>query len=295
MKNTVLEFINSTGRGVKKTTSVSSSVEILGELQELVVSAVLELGLKRFTIKEIVSYLSSKNVKTNAARVCEALKRLIARGYVVKLAHGLYHVNREVIAKLLNEAKRLNRDAYTKNKSKPEVKKTDDTREFSSSFGGSLCGGSFVGVFGLDNVRGVRSGRWVGGDRGGMLLFDDLVFFDSVSYSEFRVVLPTSLLEGLGVVVMYNSCCTVGNRRVCGDVVEWRPPKGFVKRFGVVFASRFFKDVVLPRAFASLAYVCRFVLGGNNFNKLFRRLLKGAHGVVVGDALGLVGPPIISV
>jgi len=221
---------------VKETTSI-----YMGPIEYSVIEYCVETGVYTFTPAHIVEYLIAKGYAKKEdkdklhKRVHDAIRRLMRRGLVVKISHGFYRL-------LLNPEKMVNMKTASLPslvKIKEGVKETHGTREPHGR----------GGVF-LDNVRGWRGGVFVGGDRGRVLGFGDLVFFDSVSYSEFAVATGTDLLEGLGLIAVYYACKSgPGGVTVCSDWVEWRPPRGFVKRFGVFNARRFFVNVVLPRVF----------------------------------------------
>jgi hypothetical protein len=108
---------------------------------------------------------------------------------------------------------------------------------------------SIVGLF-FDNVRGCTwAGSYVHGDRGRVLGRGDLGRFARVGYAEVSVATGTGLFEGLGVFVVYYACKWYGVEYVCSDWVEWRPPSGFYRRYGVVEAVNVFRSRVLPYVF----------------------------------------------
>jgi hypothetical protein len=136
-------------------------------------------------------------------------------------------------------------------------------------FGGVSCGGGFgyVGVF-FDNVRWVGFG---GGlcqlGRGGLLSYGGLP--DNVRYLEVAHVVGGGVLDG--VVVVYSNVedfCRFGGASVR---VEWRPPKGFVRRNGVAGTVHYAKYEFV-KAFKSLAVVLKEVLSPKELSKLFNWL-----------------------
>ena len=104
----------------------------------------------------------------------------------------------------------------------------------------SLSGLRVDGEMYFDNVRGYTvGGGYVHGDRGRVLESRDLVRFERISYCEvlcrvYDVVMP-------GQLVLYT------NPRIDGEAVrvEWRPPKGFVKKNGIDAVLRMYWEVIL--------------------------------------------------
>jgi len=238
---------------------------IIGPLEEAILEFCLHNGY-RFKVAFVVDWIIERGLAPETARhkllkrVHDAVKRLVNRQLVRRLARGFY----ELVANIEELASRLKPARIQSLLLTRGVKETHGTRVPPRGGGGG--GGGVVGVY-LDNLRGYTSGGYVGGDRGAVRGLGDLVFFERVSYSELVVGLGTGLLEGLGQVVMYYSCKDVpGYGFACGDWLEWRPPRGFVKRHGVPEARRVFVNRVVPLAFG----------------------LAGRAGVVVGSSFGVL-------
>jgi len=214
----------------------------VGPLQGLVFEYCLYYG-RRFQPSHIVNFIVERGFSNGVGRVKLlryvhwAVKRLLRRGIVRKVAWGLY----ELVGDF---------DGYV-GKIKPVRVPSSVRNETNGTRVSVVRGGGrdVVGLF-LDNLRGYTSSGYVGGDRGAVRGFGDLVFFEHVSYSEFAVGLGTNLLRGLGQVVLYYSCKEApGVGLVCSDWFEWRPPRGFYKRYGVLEARRVFVNRVVPLVF----------------------------------------------
>jgi hypothetical protein len=229
----------------------------VGALQYRILKLLAESGLRQFTLHELW-----KTLKVDRRRVHQAIAYLLRRGIVARVARGLY--------RLLVDPWELLAKAVVQGPNGRGVKDSDGTRS------GAVCGGGVVsGVVGLffDNVRGyVLSGSYVGGDRGGVLGRGDLGRFVRVSYSEVTVATGTSLFEGLGSVTVYFDCKFGGPYVICSDWVEWRPPGGFYKRYGVVEATSIYRSRVLPYVFGLVGRAG--VVAGAGFER-FRVALYG--------------------
>ena len=226
---------------VKETASCEAVGGIVGPV-ELAVLEYCSYNGSRFKPVFVVDWAIERGLAPESARskllkrVHDAVRRLASRGFVKRVARGLYMLT----ASLEQLSSRL-RPARIE--SIVGVKETGGTRVPAVR---GVRGGGVVGVF-LDNLRGYTGSGYVGGDRGAVRGFADLVFFERVSYSEFAVSLGTGFLEGLGQVVLYYGCKGVsGVGVVCGDWLEWRPAGGFVKGVGVLGARRVFVGRVVP-------------------------------------------------
>jgi len=265
LKGSTREVYKLSREVVKEVTSI-----YIGPIGYSIIEYCVETGVYTFTPAHIVEYLIAKGYARREdkeklhKRVHDAIKRLMSRGLVARISYGWY--------KLLLDPGRVNlRVALLPSlaRVRDAVKEAHGTRE--------PHGRGVGGVF-LDNVRGWRGGVFVGGDRGRVLGFGDLVFFNRVSYSEFAVATGTDLLEGLGLIAIYYACKSgPGGRVVCSDWVEWRPPRGFVKRFGVFNVWRFFVNVILPRVFGLISRAC--VIAGVPFKYARRFIWRYARGL----------------
>lgn len=178
---------------------------------------VLRLGSQEYRVLSRVFELglrvfrpSDLGLDMDRRRLHDVLKRLVARGILARVGRGVYLVCSDLARVLVG-------------------KDSDGTR------GPQGVGVDVSGPY-LDNVRGYTlSGRYVGGDRGRVRLLSELVFFDSVSYAE--VLYRVRGLRVDGQLVVYGD----GD----GVRVEWRPPRGFVKRGGVGSAMRMYWEAVL--------------------------------------------------
>ncbi len=206
----------------------SASIDWLGSLEYRILSRVAELGLTQFTPKEL-------GLDVDRRRLHDALKRLVKRGILQRVARGLYRVVVD-LARVLSLNVRDTRGGERSKRGKDRATRRDGTRV---SLGG-VVGGCGVRGFFLDNVRGyLWSGVYVAGDRGRVRGLGELVFFRCVGYAEF-----VGVVEGVSVdgsVVVYSN---VGDGAGCARV-EWRPPRGFVKRNGVACGWRMFWEQVL--------------------------------------------------
>jgi len=184
-------------------------------------------------------------------RVHDAIQRLARRGLVRRVAHGSYMLTASVeeLASKLKPARAPSLIKGSKETDGTRVSAGGGGRGGGNGSGGRDGGDGGVGLF-LDNLRGYTSSGYVNGDRGAVRSLADLVFFNSVSYAEFAVGLGTSLLQGLGQIILYYGCKEVPGRGVkCGDWLEWRPPSGFYRRYRVLEARRVAVNRVIPVAF----------------------------------------------
>jgi len=262
----------------------ASSSGWLGPQEFKVLNAVFQLGLVRFSPKELGLDMDRRNLH-------HILKRLVSRGILKKLARGLYQVSADLTKVLtFSKVRRLN----------GSQRQPDGTSPPASGFvvGGSLVGGFSGGcclsVFGFgfpgvelffDNVRGfVGSGVYVCGDRGRTLSWGSLGLFSSVSYAEVGVrVFNEGVLDVLdGKVVIYSNASDLVRYGRASVRVEWRPPRGFVRRNGVLAAVRYsFYELV--KAWSALTRAILHMASGNP--ELVRHFARVASGV----GLALVG------
>jgi len=272
----------SESRASKETTSV----EWLGPLEAQVLSAAMSLGFKRFKPSLIVDkILQWNNIPASKRlnllkRIADACKRLVERGILRKLAHGLYEVAVDPI--VLSKNKVAKRESYAKNHVRPAQRSikaffnpgVETSKERSRGLGslvgslvsgglsvgslggssGSLGSGLVGGVGGLvvDNVR-------VGGSVGGLGLVSGWgVLSLPVGYGELgvRVGVDPGVASGFGFFGVYwnRSKDPVGSLRV-----EWRPGRRvfrFLRVFGGVGGLR--RGFVLRVGVAVLALLRAF-------------------------------------
>jgi len=234
----------------------------------------LENGLTSFTLKEVAQFL-----EVDVRRAHDALKRLMKRGWVekplvrvkvvkdgkeewvLKPARGLYRLTvdpTEILSKYRvhrrSESMTGKIKKYLRNLKQKATQKLKQIKTSFSQGKGQDSRVASVGVwwggFGVvrpvvsgwrfDNVRGFVGCGYVGGDRGRVLGWRDLSLFDSLSYLEVQ-----RLVDGVGVVDGLLAIYTNWGQDGRGIRVEWRPPKGFVKRNGVEGSVRGFWEAVL--------------------------------------------------
>jgi len=239
----------------------------VGPLQSLVFEYCLYYG-RRFQPAHIVNFVIERGFSTGVDRVKLlkyvhwAIKRLLKRGVVRKVAWGLY----ELVGDFNRYVGKI------KPVRVPSVvggNETNGTR-VSAVRGGGDGGGCGVGLY-LDNLRGYTSSGYVNGDRGRVRSLSDLVFFNDVSYFEPSTGLGTSLFDGLGQAIVYYSCVEVPGCGVkCEDRAEWRPPHNFVKEHGVYGTLDAYVSKVAPAAFALWGRVA--VINGIPFDVMARYL-----------------------
>lgn len=216
----------------------------LGPLEHRILQAVLELGLERFTPRDV-----QQRVGADRRRIHDALRRLASRGFVERVSRGLYRVAADISRLVAAKVRNLRSSV----KDRPRAR----------GVGGPAVGlgGTQVGSTGgppvlegplFDNVRGYlrHSGRYVRGDRGRVLSWRDLRFFGRVSYCE--VLYRVRGQEFPGCLVVYSN-------EVDGEGfrVEWRPPSGYVGRNGVASSLRMFWEAVLVLLRSLLELVLR--------------------------------------
>ena len=234
-------YIGSPG-GVKE----NSPTIRLGWVQARLLELLAQLGVRDFNLTEAARYLG-----VDVRRLHQAITYLVKRNIVARLRRGWY--------KVLVDPWELLKAAVVQgpNSSKAGgVKENDGTR---SVVRGSSIVSTVAGLF-FDNVRGVTwSGSYVLGDRGRVLSREDLGRFFKVSYGEVGVSTGTSLFDGLGILVVYYGCKWFGLEYICSDWVEWRPPRGFYSRHGVVEAVNIVRSKVLPYGFGLIGRAAAIV------------------------------------
>jgi hypothetical protein len=255
--------------GVKENSS--SSKTRVGWVQASLLKHLAQLGVSYFNLSE-----AARALGVDVRRLHQAIAYLVKRSIVARLRRGWY--------KLLVDPWELLKAAILQGPNSSRawggVKENKGTRRFggcaAAARGCCGCCASFndvaVGLY-FDNVRGVTwAGSYVLGDRGCVLGREDLGRFASISYAEVGVATGTRLMEGLGVLVVYYACRRFGSVFVCSDRIEWRPPRGFYRRYGVVDAVGVMRSRVLPYAFGLIGRAA--IVVGAPFDR-FRSSLYG--------------------
>jgi len=163
-------------------------------------------------------------------RLWDALQRLTARGILQRVSRGVYKVVTDLAKVLSLRVRRLNGGAV-----KDRPKESQGTRVGFAGVGVAVVEGPL-----FDNVRGYTLvGSYRRGDRGRVLGSAELVFFEGVSYAE--VLYRVSGFTVPGLLAVYTNASQDGEALR----VEWRPPRGFVRRNGLGSALRMYWEVVL--------------------------------------------------
>ena len=170
-------------------------------------------------------------------RLNDTLKRLCKIGLIERVKRGLYRViSRSAILQLLIEkAKRRRPRKETENrKDSHETRFACASHGYDIRYNVSKVRISVDGPF-LDNLDAYTwSGKRVRGDKVDRE-FRQLVFFSRINYAE--VLYKAEGAEMIGVLTIYKKDGRVR--------VEWRPPKGYVKRNGIESALRMYWEMVL--------------------------------------------------
>lgn len=243
---------------------------------EFEVIVVLSTYQRPMFLREVAGELDA-----DVRRVHDALSRLLRRGFVRKVARGLYELAvelKEIVGVAVRNLPAKSIERYRARKEmelKEKLRKRKHalpsfTREpvkekgrllgFLGSFGSGVGGGfgglvgfgfgvfgGFSGLF-LDNVRGLVGGVVVWGDRGFVRGFGEVGGFDRVWYGEVG-----GFVFGVGLggcLVVYSRSSGVGGSGGSfggfpSCTVEWRPPAGFVGRFGLWGLARGFWEAVV--------------------------------------------------
>ncbi len=228
------------------------------------------------------SWLKAQGFVKDRRQAYVYMQRLARLGVLEKTErYGVYRVRHDVIARLLQLPVRRISEGIARARQKPQLLANGGGVRRASPCGLVVPRGvRYVGLF-VDNVRGVRGGRYVPfpAGRGVLLEVRDLgLFYGSVSYFEVTHVVGGVVLDGQ--VVVYSNPGDVGWFGPCVRV-EWRPPGGFVSSSGVrgtLQRSR----VELLGAWVALSVVLGRGLG------LSRRCLSGLYGWL-GRLWGLAG------
>ena len=267
----------------------------IGDNEYGILKYCLEFGLTRFTVKEVAQFL-----EVDPRRAHDAVQRLVRRGWVTRIARGLYSLtvdpteilskyrvhrrSESMTGKIKKYLRNLKHKATRKLKQVFSQGKAHGSRD--ASVGVGWVGGvgfhvkPVVSGWRFDNVRGVVGGRYVPGDRGRVLCWGDLGLFDRLSYLEVQ-----RLVDGVCVVDGLFAIYTNWGQDGRGIRVEFRPPKGFVKRNGVEGSVRMFWEVVLAGLkalvsllpYAPIHVLRRFVawLSGTGVGKVLLDALRG--------------------
>jgi len=219
-------------KSAKDWTTRSSSSLWLGPREKQVLSRIFELGL-------VVFKPSDLGLELDRRRINDVLRRLTAKGILVKLSRGVYKVASD-IRKLLALPTRMTNGKET-------GKDSDETRSSVAPIDvGNVHGMKRIvyveGPF-LDNVDAYTySGKRVRGEKIDRSL-SELSFFSKVNYAE--ILYRVEGVEVFGTLVIYQK-----NHRVR---IEWRPPRGFVKRNGLASGLRMYWEMLLA-AFKAILY-----------------------------------------
>ncbi|RLB79545.1 MAG: hypothetical protein DRH17_13620 [Deltaproteobacteria bacterium] len=214
----------STGNGSGKDRTIW-----LGPRERQVLSRILELGLRIFKPSDL-------GLDIDRRRLNDILRRLVRKGILAKIARGLYQVVADLRKVLALPTRNINGM-----KTEVAAKDSDGTRAAAARDGvgdGVVYPKRVVYVEGpfLDNLDGYTvSGRRVRGDRGRDRDLSELAFFSRVSYAE--ILYRVEGVEIFGALVIYQR-----NNKVR---IEWRPPRGFIKRNGVASGLRMYWEMLL--------------------------------------------------
>ena len=213
----------------------------LGPKELEVIRRIIELGLVIFRPTDL-------GLPWDKRRINDVLKRLVMKGLIEKVQRGLYKVvdRLRLIQLIIDKAKHKLTQRSRKNETR---KDSHETRSACASHGYDIQYNmpkvriNVDGPF-LDNLDAYTvSGRRVRGDRVDRE-FKQLVFFTKINYAE--VLYKAEGAEMFGVLVIYKKDGKVR--------VEWRPPKGYVKRNGLESALRMYWEMVLE-AFRTLLHM----------------------------------------
>ena len=185
--------------------------EWLGPVEKAVIDYCVFMKVRRFKPSFIAEYLTSRGLASKEKklslqkRIHDALQRLVARGIVRKLAHGLYELAQDPV--ILSKMKPVKRESHVKPREKVSKERSWVLGVPFGGFDGfgSSFGSSGLGVVGpvFDNVR-------FGGFGGVVGSLSLVSVFDNVRFGEFGFrVGPFSsdlVCGGLGgVFVVYGS------------------------------------------------------------------------------------------
>jgi len=261
-------------------------VNWFGPQEYRVLKTILNLGLTRFSPKEIRVELG-----IDRRNLHHVLQRLTLRGILKKIGRGLYQVVAD-LAQILGFARirdvngRTNSGKVNSDKASGSQRQPNGTRIFVGGSVGSVNGssvslGNSVELF-FDNVRGYVYGKYVNGDRGRTLGWWQVSsLFGSVSYAEVGYrVFGSDPYGGVldGVVVIYSN---VGDLRRFGSCVrvEYRPPRGYVRRNGVESAVRL-SFYELLKAWVALTRALLYVASQNmDYLKMFVSAFRSLSGL----------------
>jgi len=247
--------------------------QFLGDLEHEVLAHLAELELDADSLTSI-----ARSIGADVRRVHDSLKKLVKRGFVEKVKRGWYRMTEagkralielpvRRLSKLSKPSRQLRSEGPDGREAERRASSNDppglagaegfSSQNLSSRFGEPLFGGLF-----LDNLRCWSSGRYRQLPRDRVLDLADLVLASNkVSYFEVGYWVRNIFLDGF-VAVYTNPEDGLSAR------VEWRPPKNYVKRNGVVSTLRFSKQELI-KAFKALAIVLKEVLTLKELSKLF--------------------------
>jgi len=212
----------------KDWTTRSSRSSWLGPREKEVLSRIFELGLTIFKPSDL-------SLNIDKRRVNDVLRRLVAKGVLEKISRGVYKVVADIRKLLALPTRNIN--------GKLRAKDSDETRSSAAPIEHGMKRVVYVeGPF-LDNIDAYTySGKRVRGDRVDRS-WCELSFFSKVNYAE--ILYRVQGVEVFGTLVIYQK-----DHRVR---IEWRPPRGFVKRNGLASGLRMYWEMLLA-AFKAILY-----------------------------------------
>jgi len=202
----------------------------------------------RFSPKDLMpQFCSNRKVAYNY------VQRLARKGFVVRVARGVYRVAKEKVEHLISRLPPVRAISKGRNARKAGGRQADGTRVPLSSGSGGVSG-----VF-LDNVRYYVGGLFCRGRGWGV---GCLASADRVSYFEVARFVGGLVVDG-HVVIYTNRSQDPGAVKV-----EWRPPRGYVKRNGVASSLLMAREELVV-AFRALAAVLGEALGRRRLSELY--------------------------
>ncbi|PNV79547.1 MAG: hypothetical protein C0179_07165 [Fervidicoccus sp.] len=207
-ENKFLTSLKSVSSGVNRENTNINIIK-LGELEKIVLDKIINSTLRRFSPKDL-----SKDLDVSNKKIHDVLMQLVHKGFLRKIARGLYEVIPDAIQRYLRStvkivqrrrSKKVNREM---NQSPPGTSPPDRGLNMFAGYVDRYYNvdGGFGSVFlFLDNVRGVGvGGVYVFGDRKGVLspwLVSRVM--SRVDYAEFGLFIGDSSVYLPGVIAVY--------------------------------------------------------------------------------------------